>query len=149
MSGFDATIEIRSARPAWAVPIAAAGLLLALIAVLIADTPVWLRVLLAAGLGLGLGVGMAAQSAGRDCAGSRGALAHAFGRLAAGAGYGRDGEGRVASPARFYFAASGGADPARRCCRIEVAAGEIKSAGVAHACDAGRRGMAVIAGTVA
>ena len=43
MSGFDATIEIRSARPAWAVPALAAGLLLAVIAVLIADLPAWLR----------------------------------------------------------------------------------------------------------
>ena len=47
MSGFAATIEIRSARPAWAVPVLAAGLLLAVIAVLIADLPLWLRLALA------------------------------------------------------------------------------------------------------
>ena len=50
MSGFAATIEIRSARPAWAVPALAAGLVLAVAAVLIADMPVWLRLLLAAGV---------------------------------------------------------------------------------------------------
>lgn len=43
MSGFAATIEIRSGRPAWAAPALAAGLLLAVVAVLIADLPVWLR----------------------------------------------------------------------------------------------------------
>ena len=43
MSGFAATIEIRSARPAWAVPVPAAGLVPAVIAVLIADLPGWLR----------------------------------------------------------------------------------------------------------
>ena len=47
MSGFAATIEIRSARPAWAVPVLAAGLLLAIVAVLIADLPVWLRLVVA------------------------------------------------------------------------------------------------------
>ena len=47
MSGFAATIEIRSARPTWAVPVLAAGLLLAVVAVLIADLPVWLRLVLA------------------------------------------------------------------------------------------------------
>lgn len=47
MSGFAATIEIRSARPAWAVPALAAGLLLAVVAVLIADLPVWLRIVAA------------------------------------------------------------------------------------------------------
>ena len=47
MSGFAATIEIRSGRPAWAAPALAAGLLLALVAVLIADLPVWLRLAVA------------------------------------------------------------------------------------------------------
>lgn len=47
MSGFDATVEIRSARPAWAVPALATGLLLALVAVLIADLPFWLRIVVA------------------------------------------------------------------------------------------------------
>ena len=56
MSGFAATIEIRSARPAWAVPVLAAGLLLALIAVLIADLPLWLR--LAAALSVCLGAAL-------------------------------------------------------------------------------------------
>ena len=49
MSGFAATVEIRSARPVWAVPALAAGLLLAVVAVLIADLPAWLRVVLALG----------------------------------------------------------------------------------------------------
>ncbi len=49
MSGFAATIEIRSARPAWAVPVLAAGFLLAVVAVLIADLPVWLRLVVALG----------------------------------------------------------------------------------------------------
>lgn len=49
MSGFAATIEIRSARPAWAVPVFAAGLLLAVVAVLIADLPLWLRLVVASG----------------------------------------------------------------------------------------------------
>lgn len=53
MSGFAATIEIRSARPSWAVPVLAAGLLLAVAAVLIADLPVWPRLLLAAVVTLG------------------------------------------------------------------------------------------------
>ncbi len=53
MSGFAATIEIRTARPAWAVPVLAAGLVLAVVAVLIADLPVWLRLPLAAGVTLG------------------------------------------------------------------------------------------------
>ena len=56
MSGFAATIEIRSARPAWAVPVLAAGLLLAVIAVLIADLPLWLR--LAAALSVCLGAAL-------------------------------------------------------------------------------------------
>ncbi|MCY3939697.1 MAG: hypothetical protein OXG29_01285 [Gammaproteobacteria bacterium] len=47
MSGFAATIEIRSARPPWAVPVLASGLLLAIVAVLIADLPIWLRLLAA------------------------------------------------------------------------------------------------------
>ena len=50
MSGFAATIEIRSARPAWAVPVLAVGLLLAVVAVLIADLPVWLRLVVALGV---------------------------------------------------------------------------------------------------
>jgi len=53
LSGFAATIEIRSARPAWAVPVLAAGLVLAVVAVLIADLPIWLRLPLAAGITLG------------------------------------------------------------------------------------------------
>ncbi|MDE0680514.1 MAG: hypothetical protein OXI11_09930 [Gammaproteobacteria bacterium] len=47
MSGFAATVEIRSARPGWAVPVIAAGLLLAVAAVLMADLPVWLRLVVA------------------------------------------------------------------------------------------------------
>lgn len=47
MSGFAATIEIRSARPPWAVPVLAGGLLLVIVAVLIADLPIWLRLLAA------------------------------------------------------------------------------------------------------
>ena len=50
MSGFAATVEIRSARPAWAAPALAAGFLLALVAVLIADLPVWLRLVMALGV---------------------------------------------------------------------------------------------------
>lgn len=53
MSGFAATIEIRSARPGWAVPLAAAALLLALFAVLVADLNVWLRLALASGVFIG------------------------------------------------------------------------------------------------
>lgn len=53
MSGFAATIEIRSARPAWAVPALAAGLLLAVVAVLIADLPVWMRLAVALSVCLG------------------------------------------------------------------------------------------------
>jgi len=47
LSGFAATVEIRSARPAWAAPVLAAGFLLAVVAVLIADLPVWLRIVVA------------------------------------------------------------------------------------------------------
>ena len=50
MSGFAVTIEIRSARPAWAVPLLAAGLVLAVAAVLIADLPLWLRLVVALGV---------------------------------------------------------------------------------------------------
>lgn len=53
MSGFAATIEIRSARPAWAVPVLTAGLLFAVIAVLMADLPVWLRLVVASSVCLG------------------------------------------------------------------------------------------------
>ena len=44
MSGFAATIEIRSGRPPWALPVLASGLLLACVGVLIADLPTWLGV---------------------------------------------------------------------------------------------------------
>ncbi|MXZ27545.1 MAG: hypothetical protein F4222_12115 [Gammaproteobacteria bacterium] len=47
MSGFAVTVEIRSARPAWAAPALATGLLLAVVAVLIADLPFWLRIVVA------------------------------------------------------------------------------------------------------
>ena len=53
MSGFAATIEIRAARPAWFLPALGAGLLLAIGAVLIADLPGWLRLLLTVGAVLG------------------------------------------------------------------------------------------------
>ena len=53
MSGFAVTIEIRSGRPAWAAPVIAAMLLLALAAIWIADLPLWLRVALGAGVCLG------------------------------------------------------------------------------------------------
>ena len=50
MSGFAATIEIRSARPRWVVPLVVAGLLLAAVAILAADLPPWLRFVLLTGL---------------------------------------------------------------------------------------------------
>lgn len=53
MSGFAATIEIRSARPRWAVPLVLAGLFLAAVAVLAADLPAGLRFALLTGLVLG------------------------------------------------------------------------------------------------
>ncbi len=53
MNGFAATIEIRAGRPAWALPVIGAGLLLAGAAVLIADLPGWLRSVLLLGLALG------------------------------------------------------------------------------------------------
>lgn len=53
MSGFAATIEIRSARPVWAAPVLAAGFLLAVVAVLIANVPVWLRLAVALGVCVG------------------------------------------------------------------------------------------------
>ena len=52
MSGFAATIEIRSARPPWALPVVAIGLLLACVAALIADLPIWLGVALVVGIAL-------------------------------------------------------------------------------------------------
>ena len=52
MSGFAATIEIRSGRPPWALPVVAIGLLLACVAVLIADLPIWLGVALVLGIAL-------------------------------------------------------------------------------------------------
>ena len=52
MSGFAATIEIRWGRPPWALPVLAIGLLLACVAVLIADLPIWLGVALALGIAL-------------------------------------------------------------------------------------------------
>ena len=50
MSGFAATIEIRSGRPPWALPVLAIGLLLACVAVLVADLPIWLGVALVLGI---------------------------------------------------------------------------------------------------
>lgn len=46
MSGFAETVEIRAARPSWVRSAIAAGLLLAFVAVLIADLAGWMRMLL-------------------------------------------------------------------------------------------------------
>ena len=52
MSGFSATIELRAARPPWALPAIAGGLLLAAAAVLISDLPPELRLAAVATLAL-------------------------------------------------------------------------------------------------
>ena len=52
MSGFSATIELRAARPPWALPLVSAALLLAAAAVLISDLPLWLRLAAVATLAL-------------------------------------------------------------------------------------------------
>ncbi len=53
MNGFAATIEIRAARPPWALLAMGAGILLAVGAVLITDLPGWLRLLLTVAAMLG------------------------------------------------------------------------------------------------
>jgi len=53
LSGFSTTIELRSARPPWALPAIAAALLLAAAAVLIAEMPLWLRLALLLALAAG------------------------------------------------------------------------------------------------
>lgn len=55
MSGFAATIEIRAGRPRWAVGLILPGLLLAAVAILVADLPAWLRISLLLCLALGAG----------------------------------------------------------------------------------------------
>ncbi|MCY4157229.1 MAG: hypothetical protein OXF66_07335 [Gammaproteobacteria bacterium] len=50
MSGFSATIELRSALPPWGVPAITAGLLLAAAAVLISGMALWLRLAVLAAL---------------------------------------------------------------------------------------------------
>ena len=55
MSGFSATIELRAARPPWALPAIAAALLLAAAAVLVSDLPLWLRLAGVATLALACG----------------------------------------------------------------------------------------------
>ena len=52
MSGFSATIELRAARPPWALPAVTGALLLAAAAVLISDLPLWLRLAAVAALAL-------------------------------------------------------------------------------------------------
>ena len=55
MNGFAATIEIRSGRPRWAVPLILTGLLLGAVAVLVADMPAGLRLFLLLCLAVGAG----------------------------------------------------------------------------------------------
>ena len=55
LSGFAATVEIRSGRPRWTVPLVLSGLLLAAIGVLVADLPIGLRIFLLPCLALGAG----------------------------------------------------------------------------------------------
>ena len=50
MSGFSTTIELRSARPPWALPAIAIALLLAAAAVLISGVSLWLRLTILAAL---------------------------------------------------------------------------------------------------
>ena len=55
MNGFAATIEIRSGRPRWAVPLILTGLLLGAVAILVAGMPLGLRLFLLLFLALGAG----------------------------------------------------------------------------------------------
>ncbi len=52
MSGFSATVELGASRPPWGLAAIASALLLAALAVLVSDLPLWLRLAILAALAL-------------------------------------------------------------------------------------------------